>query len=75
MTIRFKSLTMPSNEELLEQAAGVGVRFAPGSIDEFQFLQFCYKLWIHGSDSGIERMRLIASELQANRNRTETESV
>ena len=75
MTIQFKERKMPSNEELLEQAAGVGIRFAPGSAEEFQFLGFCYKLWIHGSDSGIERMRLTASELQANRNRTETESV
>jgi hypothetical protein len=67
MTIRFKGLTMPSNEELLEQAAGVGIEFTPGSLEEFQFLQFCYTLWMHGSDSGIMRFKNALNQPSTNR--------
>jgi hypothetical protein len=58
---------MPNNEELLEQAAGVGIEFTPKSLSEAHFLQFCYTLWLHGSDSGMMRFRNALNQSSTNR--------
>ena len=56
MTIRFESETIPSPDELLEQAAGVGIEFDSGSLQEQFFVDFCNKLWLHGWDCGVSRL-------------------
>lgn len=75
MTTESEDGKMLSNEELLKEAAEGGISFVPGSIQEYRFLHFCYRLWIRGSDAGIKRTLQNLSEMQANRNRTETKSV
>lgn len=57
MSIRFDTDKMPTKEMILDQAAGVGIQFEPESMAELFFVEFCLKLWMHGSDTGIRRMR------------------
>ena len=56
MSIRFDTDKMPTKEMILDQAAGVGIQFEPESMAELFFVEFCLKLWMHGSDTGIRRM-------------------
>jgi urease beta subunit len=56
MSIRFETDRMPNKIMLLDQAAGVGIEFEPGSLAETQFLQFCDKLWMHGLQTGVDAM-------------------
>ena len=56
MTIRFDSDGIPSRKDLLAQAAGVGIEFPQGSMQEFQFLALCETIWSHGVDTAITRM-------------------
>jgi urease beta subunit len=56
MSIRFETDRMPNKIMLLDQAAGVGIEFEPGSLAETQFLHFCDKLWMHGLQTGVDAM-------------------
>jgi hypothetical protein len=74
MTIRFNGEIMPPDRDLLNQAAGVGIKFDPDSLAECRFLEFCYALWMHGSDSAIKRCREM-NETKTDRNRLGNESL
>lgn len=56
MGIRFETDRMPNKIMLLDQAAGVGIEFDPGSLAEAHFLEFCEKVWMHGLQTGINAM-------------------
>lgn len=56
MSIRFETDRMPNKIMLLDQAAGAGIEFEPGSLAEMHFLEFCDKLWMHGLQTGIDAM-------------------
>ena len=67
MTILFKG-GRPSDQELLEQAAGVGLTFAEGSTEEMWFLIFCNRVWTQGycdgSDDLLEAFRTAKDKTQ-----------
>jgi len=56
MSIRFEPGSRPKIQDWLDQAAGVGIEFPKGSIQEFQFLALCETVWSHGLETGINRM-------------------
>ena len=56
MSIQF-SPGKPSEQELLDQAAGVGLDFDKGSMEAFWFVTFCHHVWVHGYVDGIDQMR------------------
>ena len=56
MSIRFEPGSRPETQDWIDQAAGMGIEFPPGSMQEFQFLALCETIWSHGLDTGIARM-------------------
>lgn len=63
MSIRFSPGSRPRTQDWLDQAAGVGIEFPQGSMQEFQFLALCETIWSHGHETGITRMN---EQLEAN---------
>lgn len=57
MSIQFDSETMPTKTMILDQAAGAGIEFAPESLAELHFVEFCQRLWLHGLDTGVARLK------------------
>lgn len=53
MSIRFEP-GKPTDAQILEQAAGVGLIFPEDSMEELWFLNFCSRLWSHGFSDGAE---------------------
>lgn len=53
MVQRFKP-GKPSDQEILDYAAGLGLEFAPGSSEETYFLIVCSAMWAHGYGDGID---------------------
>ena len=74
MAIRFEGDGMPSRKDLIDQAAGVGIKFPEDSLQEIYFLDFCRILWSHGYTDGV---RALSEELRkkSNHNPIETDSV
>jgi hypothetical protein len=66
MSIRFEA-GKPTDAEILEQAAGVGLTFPEGSMEEVWFLNFCSRLWSHGFSDGSEAMMESFRKATANR--------
>ena len=56
MSIRFSHGSRPRTQDWLDQAAGVGIEFPRGSMQEFQFLALCETIWSHGLETGINQM-------------------
>jgi hypothetical protein len=56
MSIKF-SPGKPSEQELLDQAAGVGLNFEKNSMEAWWFVTFCNQLWVHGYVDGVDGMR------------------
>lgn len=58
MTIKFEQGRAPTDQELLDQAAGVQIEFVPGSLQETRFLLFCRKLYSAGFHEGMDVISL-----------------
>ena len=56
MSIRFEPGSRPETQDWIDQAAGIGIEFSQGSMQEFRFLALCETIWSHGLDTGITRM-------------------
>lgn len=61
MSIKF-SPGKPSEQELLDQAAGVGLYFEKDSMEAFWFVTFCNLVWVHGYVHGMDKMRKATAE-------------
>ena len=61
MSIQF-SPGKPSEQEFLDQAAGVGLDFEKDSMEAFWFVTFCNQLWVHGYVDGMDGMRKATAE-------------
>lgn len=62
MAIEFKP-GKPSDADILEQAAGVGLIFPEGSPQEMWFLIFCNRMWAHGYGDGVDAVREVRKSL------------
>ena len=56
MAIQFKQGIRPTFEQFVEEAAGLGIEFPEGSLNETQFVALCEVIWSHGFDAGVQRM-------------------
>lgn len=56
MGTQFKQGVRPTFEQFVEEAAGLGIEFPEGSLQETQFVALCEVIWSHGFDTGVQRM-------------------